>query len=198
MGLRKLTIILGIGLFFSLSANMFLAGMLMGRSVSGQTETSATPSSSARLAKKDKELRQNLSADDQQAVKAAMESSREKFRTLREELKTAQENVRLATNAEPFDQAALDEALRAEKEKKMEILSAMRQTRKNVMQNLSPEGQKALQRFGQSGSGRFSGRLQQRDGADTGQGRPFLRNRPAVQSPAPQTAPDTQDAPPSP
>lgn len=151
MDLRKLTIMLGIGLFLSLSANMFLAGVMMGRAVSPPVPAGAIGAVDTGWAKKDKDLRQNLSPKDREAVKAAMEGVRGRFQALRTELEAAQESVRQATNAEPFDQAALDAALRAEKEKKMEMLREMRQVKQGAMQNLSPEGQAVLQRFGQGG-----------------------------------------------
>lgn len=161
MELRKLAIILGFGLFFSLLANMFMAGLLMGRTAAPDKERV-----SSAWVEKDQELRQNLSAEDRAAVKKAMEGTRGRFQALRQELQAAQENVQQAMNAEPFDQAALDAALRIEKEKKMEMLQQMRLARQSAMQNLSPEGQKALQRFGRGGEGR--GERQ----------RPFMRNRP--------------------
>lgn len=190
MELRKLTFILAIGLFLSLSANMFLAGMVMGRAAGGPGNISGELAQKD-LIEKDKALRENLSAKDREAVQAAMEGMRPRLQALRQELRAAQDEVQQAMNAEPFDQSALDAALYAEKEKKMKMLGEIRQVKQIAMQNLSPEGQQALQRFGKGGAGRFKERLQQRqdNGFSGREQRPFLRNReqrePSDQAPSP-------------
>lgn len=143
MTLNKLSIALGISLFLSLSANLFLGGMLLGKTVSRSDGKGR-----AEWEKKDEQLRQALSGDDRKVLQEAMRGSREKFKALREELEAARKSVTEAMSAVPSDQAVLDEFLRIEKEKKAELLRLMQQTRQEALQRLSPEGRDALQKMG--------------------------------------------------
>lgn len=143
---RKTVVILSVALFLSLLANCFMAGMLAGKAA-GRGKPSAT------WERQDHDLRQKLSEDDRKILKDSMQAGREKFSSLRKELNLARQRVETAMNADPFDQAALDEALRTEAAKKTEFLAHTRESRLEAMKKLSPEGQEALKKLGQRGRG---------------------------------------------
>lgn len=140
---RKTVIVLSVALFLSLLANCFMAGMLAGKATGGRGKAVST------WEKQDHDLRQKLSEDDRKILKESMQAGREKFGSLRKGLNEARQRVETAMNADPFDQAALDEALRAEAALKTEFLAHTRKSRMEAMKKLSPEGQEALKKLGQ-------------------------------------------------
>jgi Spy/CpxP family protein refolding chaperone len=138
----KLVTVLGVSLFLSLGANLLLGGMMLGKSYSrpGWGERHAD------WQQRDAQLRRDLPAADYKIVKEAMQKRRDQFKALREELDAAREEISAAENAQPFDQAALDAALRAEHDKKTALLKLMRETREGLSQQLSPEGRKIFEK----------------------------------------------------
>lgn len=175
MNRDKLLIILGAALFISLTANLFAAGLLFGRSY----EAGRGPDAGrAEWQKKDEELRKQLSESDKKIIKAGMQQRREQFHALKDDLEAARQKVEDAQMATPFDQTALEAALKAEQEKKTALLQSMRQARDEISAKLSPEGRDAFSKLGAGkrfggGGGRFGG-----EGGrwrDRGGDRPFFR-----------------------
>jgi Spy/CpxP family protein refolding chaperone len=186
MNRDKLLIILGAALFISLTANLFAAGILFGRSYDAGKGPDARR---AEWQKKDEELRKKLSESDKKIIKAGMQQRREQFHALKDALDAARQKVEDAQMATPFDQAALDTALKAEQEKKTALLEAMRKAREDISAKLSPEGRETFsklavgKRFG-GGGGHWRGR-----GGDRGGERPFWRRDrgfPADEKPVPE------------
>jgi Spy/CpxP family protein refolding chaperone len=146
----KLVIILGAVLFVSLTANVFMASMMVGNSYMHAGEGDARH---AEWQKREEELRKQLPEADRKILKAAMQEHRPQFQALRQELEAARQKVSDAESAEPFDQAALDAALRVEQEKKTALLQMMRQTRDQIAQQLSPEGREIFKKLGPGNRG---------------------------------------------
>lgn len=151
MPVNKLVIVLGALLFVSLAGNFFMGGVLIGKTMSGQERYDRKEE----WEKRDRMLKARLSEDDRNILKGKMEAKREKFRELKGSLDDARAQVEAAMEAKPFDQAALDEALRREKEAKMTLLNSMREAKQEAMEGLSPEGRKTLEEMGREREGRF-------------------------------------------
>jgi Spy/CpxP family protein refolding chaperone len=161
MDRQKLIVILGASLFISLTANMLMAGLMVGKSWHHEAEWRGD---SDDWRKRDQALREKLPEADRKVIKEAMQAKRQHFQEMRAELDAARDKVFDAESAEPFDQAKLDDALRAEKEKKQALLQDMRQTREEVSKKLSPEGREVFSKLGPGGPrmggqgwGRFKG-----------------------------------------
>ena len=140
MKLTKPIIALSAALFVSLLANLFMGGLLLGHRM-GQEK----PSPRAEMKARTKELRQRLSDKDEAVLKESMRDNQKKFEEMRKDLEDIRQDIQAATHAMPFNQETLDEALKEEKQKKMEILRLMQEARKEVMEKLSPEGVQILQ-----------------------------------------------------
>ncbi|MEZ0226682.1 MAG: periplasmic heavy metal sensor [Alphaproteobacteria bacterium] len=157
MNRDKLIIILGGALFISLTANLFAAGIFFGRSYDAGRSPDARH---AEWQKKDEELRKKLSESDKRIIKAGMQKNREQFGALKDSLDAARQKVEDAQMATPFDQAALDTALKAEQEKRTALLETMRKAREEISAKLSPEGRETFSKLGAGkrfGGGRFGG-----------------------------------------
>jgi len=154
MVLNKTSIVLAAGLFLSLSANFFMAGLMLGNAVSDSppAPVSAAPQNpdDARRAEwkqREEALRAALSAPDREIVSAATEAHRVTFDAMKAKLDDARQAVMTAMSAEPFDQQALDAAIQTETELKASLLREMYSARRAVMEKLSPEGREILQKM---------------------------------------------------
>jgi Spy/CpxP family protein refolding chaperone len=157
MNRDKLVIILGAALFLSLAGNFFMAGKMLG----GSYEHGMEAGPPADWQKRDEEMRKKLSESDRNILKTSMQQHRPQIQALKEELANARQKVWDAQNAQPFDQAALDAALKDESEKKIAFLHMIRQTREEISTKLSPEGQATFSKLGPGarwGSGGEGGR----------------------------------------
>ncbi|TAL37804.1 MAG: periplasmic heavy metal sensor [Alphaproteobacteria bacterium] len=176
MNRDKLLIILGGALFISLTANLFAAGILFGRSYESGRGPDARR---AEWQKKDEELRKKLSESDKKIIKAGMQQQRGQFHALKDGLDAARQKVEDAQMATPFDQAALDAALKAEQEKRTALLEAMRKAREDISAKLSPEGRETFNKLGPGsrfGGGKWRGRGGgEWGGGDRGGEKPFWR-----------------------
>jgi len=162
MKLDKLVIILGAALFISLSCNLFLAGLMIGETVS-HTESAADanndasntdaqapddkPPTEAEWRKKDAQLREKLNEADRNVIEAAKKDRKPVIDGLRKNLDDARAKVQAAQAAEPFDADALDAAVKGEADAKAALVTQMRAARQDVMQKLSPEGRETLKKF---------------------------------------------------
>lgn len=176
MNRDKLVIILGAALFLSLTVNLFAGGILIGKSYDAGRRSDARR---AEWQKRDEELRKQLSEADKKIIKKGMQQRRKEFGMLKDNLEAARQKVEDAQMATPFDQAALDAALKAEQEKKTALLQAMRQGRDEISAQLSPEGRAIFSKLGYGkrfeGGGRWRGgragdRLFQRQDRPPGDG----------------------------
>ena len=198
MQINKIILILGSALFLSLVANVFMAGMLVGKSYSGGARG---PDRHAEWQQRDQLLREKLPKEDYKLIKETMQGKREQFRALKQDLDAARRKVEEAADAEPFNQAALDAAMAAEREKKTALLQAMRETRKDLSQRLSPEGRRIFEKAGSARGfgGRDDGsrRWQQRQEGFPGAWNVGSPPRPALREPPPRDPPP-QEPPPQP
>jgi len=135
MKLDKLVTLLGAALFISLSLNLFLAGLMAGRSYDENP--------GARWERKDMHMRERLSDSDRKILKDAMQANRAKFEALKKGLDDSRSHLQEAMQAN--DQDALKEALADETGKKEQLLRLMQDTRAAALEKLSPEGRKTLQ-----------------------------------------------------
>ena len=181
MNRDKLVIILGAALFISLSTNLFVAGIMLGRSYNhGGAPEHAKEEPRAEWQKRDEELRSKLSEPDRAIVKSAMQQRRPQFQALRQALEAAHDKVLDAQGAEPFNKAALDAALHDEAEKKTALVQSLRQARDEVGGQLSPEGRALFNKLGpgarfgegrrRGGDGDGNDRRPDRDGRGPGFG----------------------------
>lgn len=137
----RLIAVLGVSLFLSLSANFFLAGVMLGNSYGN--ESSAWGSDRSNHDKREEVLRR-LPAADREILEQAARKNHSDLDVLRGGLEAARQEVKDAMKAEPFDQDALDAALRAEKEKKMDLLRRIHDARRAAISRLSPEGRAVI------------------------------------------------------
>lgn len=139
MKFDRLTTALVAALFVSLTANLFLGGIVAGKWMARDLQPGGEHAKA--------NVRKHLSEKDEAILKEAMRDNQKKFEEMRKDLSDIRQDVKAAMHAVPFDQEALDNALREEREKKAEILQLMQASRKEVMDKLSPEGVAALQRM---------------------------------------------------
>lgn len=194
MKLDKLVIILGALLFLSLSGNMFMAGLMIGHSVEADREAPARgPDARPEDARqdewkqRDQQIQKKLSAEDRAVVEAAKAKDGPQIVALRKTLKEAHAKVEAAQSAEPFDQAAVDDALKAEAAAKSDLVKAMRAARQNVLEKLSPEGRETVKAFA---PWKKQGARGQRRREDMGE-----RDAPNPPQPLPQTQTPPQPEP---
>jgi uncharacterized membrane protein len=169
MNREKLVVILGAALFMSLAGNLYMAGLMAGRSYSGHDQQQQHGPREAgerrgegEWQKRAEEMRRQMSPADREIFNKAMKERQPKFQALRQQMDEIHQKVEDAQNAEPFDQKALDDALQAERDKKAEVFQARRQARQETMQQLSPEGREIFskvlrQRFGDGPEGGSGG-----------------------------------------
>lgn len=146
----KLAATLGVLLFLSLAGNVFMAGYVIGQKAGGgASPEQPAPENDKRKAwqKRDEALRQKLSPEDLRIFEQARERNRPRIEALKAELEKARENVLAAQNADPFDRQALDAAVEDEVEKKTVFLQALREMRKDISAQLSPEGRKEMRKL---------------------------------------------------
>lgn len=145
----KLAATLGVLLFLSLAGNVFQAGYFLGQRAGDAAPEQPAPDNDKRKAwqKRDEALRQKLSPEDLKIFEAARDKNRPKIEALKAELDKARENVLAAQTADPFDQQALDAAVEEEAEKKTVFLQAIREMRKDIFTQLSPEGRKEMRKL---------------------------------------------------
>lgn len=145
----KLAAILGVLLFLSLAGNVFMAGYVIGQKAGGAAPEQHAPENDKRKAwqKRDEALRQKLSPDDLRIFESARDKNRPRIEALKADLEKARENVMAAQTAEPFDQQALDAAVKEEAEKKTVFLQAIREMRKDIFTQLSPEGRREMRKL---------------------------------------------------
>jgi len=196
MKLDKLTIVLGALLFLSLSANMFMAGLMIGHSVEAGTpprEAAGKSSADGRAdewKQRDQQIQKKLSAEDRAVVEAAKAKDGPQILALRQALKDAHGKVEAAQAAEPFDQAAVDDALKEEAAAKSALVKAMRAARQNVLEKLSPEGRETVKAFAPWKKQGARGQRRVKDDNDSG--RPALTPEGDAANtavPAPENAP---------
>jgi hypothetical protein len=145
MKMQKSVVILGAALFLSLSLNLFLGGMMLGRAY----ETGPR----GRWAEKDRALAEQLSDADRAILKDAMTQNRGRLETLKKELDDTRTHVQEALQG--GDKTEIDEALKAEQDKKAEILGLIQKTRAEALTRLSPAGQATLQKMTRAAEERF-------------------------------------------
>ncbi|TNE28082.1 MAG: periplasmic heavy metal sensor [Alphaproteobacteria bacterium] len=146
--IHKILITVSVLLFISLAGNMFFLGIWLGSSVQQSvTETThITPAvhSASEIKQIDREFSALLPAQDKEIIRNRMKESRGTLREQKEALDIAQRAVRNAMYADPFDQAALDQALADERTARQSLHAALNTTRRNMAADLSPEGRRAL------------------------------------------------------
>lgn len=171
---KKIIVVLGSALFLSLSANLFMGGLMLGqgynkgyhRDGGRDWDKSGKEDRDARREewkKRDAELRARLPEADRAIVEEHMKGMKGKFKTLRDAADAAEDKADAARAADPFDQQAYEAALKAQAEAKATLVGTLKSARKELMQKLSPEGQKVMKEMGP----RFRGR-EGRDGGHDG------------------------------
>ena len=150
---QKLTIVLAAALFLSLSVNFFLAGLMIGDAVTpaaapGGKESSRSAdnrdSRRAEWQKREQQLHAALNDADREIMMAVKQKYDPLFNELRADLDKARAAVAAAMEAEPVDEAILDDAIAAEAAIKSRILQEMTAARIQTLEQLSPEGRKLL------------------------------------------------------
>ncbi|MBI1216004.1 MAG: periplasmic heavy metal sensor [Alphaproteobacteria bacterium] len=153
MKLEKIVTILGAGLFISMSANLFMGGLMLGhnftpRHAMQQAGDDDRDQDHANWRKRDEELRKKLSEGDRRVLRETMQANRDQFQGLRQKLKDAQQQVQETLNAQPFDKDALSAAMGEEQRAKLAVLEKMHGVRDALLQKVSPEGRAVLEKTG--------------------------------------------------
>jgi hypothetical protein len=148
---QKFVPVLAVALVLSLSAKFFLAGKVIGvRYGTPAADNAAAPAEKDRRVAwraREQKLREKLSPEDQKILEDARASYHGQFATLKQALEKARAGVSAAAMAEPFDQAALEDAVRAESAAKAELLRQMRMARQETLGKLSAEGRAHMEKF---------------------------------------------------
>lgn len=142
MQLTKPVMILGAVAFLSVSANVLMAGMLIGQKVSGRE--------GGFIQRQEKFVSSEMNEADRQIVRQSMEQNKDRFKKTKKEMDAARQAVHAAMIAEPFDQQALETALETEMRQKAAFLAMIRDTRDKTLQQLSPEGREKMKEFHKS------------------------------------------------
>ncbi len=152
MNAKHVIVTLSCLLFVSLAANFFFIGLMAGSAVqvdgngTGQqisaTGGEAAPTMHARL--QDAQLRKTLSEDDKRVLARAMGAVKDELQAAKTQLRDARRAVHAAMRADPFDAAALREALQTERAQQTQILDLINRTRGEAAAAMSPDGRAAL------------------------------------------------------
>jgi uncharacterized membrane protein len=179
MKTEKTVILLGAALFISLSANLFMGGLMLGHSFTPRqmAQRGDDGKDHPNWKKRDEELRARLAPADRKILKETMQANRAAFMALRQKLTAAQQAVETAMNAKPFDRAALADAMNDEQAAKMKVLDKMRSVRDALADKVSPEARTILFTSGPFGHIDAS-RLDARKDKDKDRGAPPRRDRP--------------------
>ena len=145
MNTGKLMAFLGVVLFVSLSINLFMAGMVVGGSVS--TPHKATSDA----AEQDRQLREALSDADKAILKQAMDANRKKITRLHDDIEDIKNDLRNIIKKEPMDEKALSAVLEVRKNKELALLQLVHETRKAAVDKMSPEGRAILSKVSRLG-----------------------------------------------
>ena len=137
--------VLGSVLFVSLSINLFMAGMVVGRTMRPPHEMMTD------AVAQDHQLRDGLSDSDRQVLKQAMEANRAKIMKLHDDIESIKKDMQNLIRSEHFDEKALEAVLTAEKDKKMQFLELIHETRETAMKQMSPEGRRILSKMSRMG-----------------------------------------------
>jgi len=138
MKTNKSMALLGAVLFASLSINLFMAGIVVGNSVSAPHKLTSDAE------EQDRQLRELLSDQDKLVLKQAMDVNRKKITRLHDDLENIKKDIRGMIKKEPMDEKALDAVLESEKSKKLALVMLVYETRKAAMDKMSPEGRALL------------------------------------------------------
>jgi len=145
---HKILITVSVLLFVSLAGNMFVLGIWLGssvqESVSETTQVASAVHAASAIKQIDREFSNLLPEQDKEIVRSRMQESRSTLREQKEALNIAQRTVRNAMYADPFDQAALDQALADERAARQNLHAVLNTTRRDMAASLSPEGRRAL------------------------------------------------------
>lgn len=135
-------------LFISLAGNMFFLGIWLGssaqQSVTATVHTTDNLRAASTIKQIDREFSDLLPEQDREIIRSRMKESRYALREQKEALDNAGRAVRNAMYADPFDQAALDQALADERAARQSLHAALNTTRRDMAASLSPEGRRAL------------------------------------------------------
>lgn len=152
MNAKHAIVVLSCLLFISLAANFFFIGLMAGSAVqvdgngAGQqvsvTGGEAAPAMHARL--QDAQLRKTLSDADKRVLSRTMGTVKDELQAAKTELRDARRAVHAAMRAEPFDAAALRDALQKERAQQAQILDLINKTRGEAAAAMSQEGRAAL------------------------------------------------------
>lgn len=154
--MNRLAVVFGAALFLSLAGNLFMAGYMIGHRASAvdapappgpPRESASHEDRRAEWKKRDAELRRHLSDADRKIFEEVKARDQAKVDALRDALDAARGRVESAQNADPFDRAALEEAMRQETMAKAEFLSTVRGLRKEIAGRISPEGRALMEKF---------------------------------------------------
>lgn len=145
MKINHLMALLGAVLFVSLSVNIFMAGMVVGKSVS------PAPKAASDAAAQDRQLREGLSDVDKLVLKQAMDANRKKITQLHDDIEKIKQDLRNIIKKDPVDEKALDAVLEIRKNKELAMLELVHETRKAAMDKLSPEGRAILSKISHLG-----------------------------------------------
>ena len=144
MNTNKL-LLLGVVLFVSLSINLFMAGMVVGSSVS------APHKAVSEAMAQDNQLRESLSDADKAVLQQVMDANRQKIARLHDDLENIKRDVKKIIKKEPMDEKALDAVLEVEKNKKLTLLRLIHETRQTAMKKMSTEGRALLSKVSRLG-----------------------------------------------
>lgn len=146
--IHKILITVSVLLFISLAGNMFFLGVWLGSSVQQSTtatvHTADNLHAASAIKQIDREFSSLLPEQDREIIRSRMKESRSELREQKEALDSAALAVRNAMYADPFDQAALDQALAEERAARQNLHAAMNTARRDMAASLSPEGRRAL------------------------------------------------------
>lgn len=141
MRFDRITLILGVALFISLSLNLFTAGMMVGGSINAR----------GAIEQQDQQLRNSLSAADKQVLKEAMEANRAQITKLHDDLQNIKSEIRKLIKRDSLDKKALVKVLDAQKLKELALVQLVHDTRKEATDKMSPEGRDILSQMSRLG-----------------------------------------------
>jgi uncharacterized membrane protein len=137
--------VLGAVLFASLAINIFMGGMVVGKSVS------TAPKAVSDDAAQDRQLRDTMSDADKLVLKQAMDANRKKITQLHDDIEKIKQDLRNIIKKDSVDEKALNAVLETRKNKELQMLELAHETRKAAMEKLSPEGRAILSKVSHLG-----------------------------------------------
>ncbi len=136
VGGKRVVVILSIVLFLSLTANVFFAGIFLGKNWSEINFLQGSQDENA--------FAQKILPQDRAVIQGVLADNKDQMTRLRSEMRQIKSALRKAYESPEADQKTIDRLLTQEKENKAAMIALTRRMRQDINSQLSPEGQKAL------------------------------------------------------